>query len=80
VPTRPEVARAARAEGPLIAMLLVFWIVSVVRVAGAILSHEAFGAEATLALMAAVGIPWAGWRAFRSGRERAASDESSRSR
>jgi hypothetical protein len=67
-PPGGAVERGARAEGPLLAMLLVFWVVSVVRVTGAIAMHEPFGAEATLALLAAVGIPWSAWRAYRSGR------------
>ncbi len=40
------------------AVLGLFWIVSLVRVAGAFVRHEVLGVEATLALIALVGIPW----------------------
>jgi hypothetical protein len=52
-------------DGPLRVALSLFWVVSAVRVVGAIAGHETFGAEATLAAMAVVGIPWAGWRSLR---------------
>jgi hypothetical protein len=34
------------------------WLVSLVRVIGAVVRHEVFAAEATLALLAVVGLPW----------------------
>jgi hypothetical protein len=52
-------------DGPLRVALLIFWVVSAVRVVGAIAGHETFGAEGTLAAMAVLGIPWAAWRARR---------------
>jgi hypothetical protein len=44
-------------SGMLLAFAL-FWVLSVVRVVGGLLRHEIFGSEATLALMAVVGVPW----------------------
>jgi hypothetical protein len=35
-----------------------FWLASVVRVVGGIVHGEVFGGEATLALIAIIGIPW----------------------
>ncbi|HEX4445285.1 MAG TPA: hypothetical protein VH044_01055 [Polyangiaceae bacterium] len=45
-------------DGDVAAMLLVFWIASVVRVVGAAMHHEVFGAEASLAFMSVVAVPW----------------------
>ncbi|MBV9946295.1 MAG: hypothetical protein JOZ69_05570 [Myxococcales bacterium] len=60
-PRRPEPAR----DADLLFIALVFWVVSVVRAAGALFRHETFGAESTLALAAAVAIPWVVLRARR---------------
>jgi hypothetical protein len=72
--------RDPAAEAPLLGLLLAFWAVSVVRVVGAIVAREAFGAEATLALLVAVGIPYAGWRVYRSSRAPSPSPGSAGSR
>ena len=63
-----ETAEPNRVEAPVVAAILLFWAVSVVRVAGAIAYHEVFGGEATLALMVAVAAPCAAWWAYRSAR------------
>jgi hypothetical protein len=42
----------------LLAVLVVFWVASIARVVSALVRHEIFGAEATLALMAVVAVPW----------------------
>jgi hypothetical protein len=42
----------------LLGVFAVFWVASVARVAAGVLRHEVFGAEATLALMAVVLVPW----------------------
>jgi hypothetical protein len=38
--------------------MAVFWLASVVRVVGALVRHEAFGAEETLALLAIFAVPF----------------------
>jgi hypothetical protein len=47
-----------RREGGLVVVLGIFWLVSLIRVVGALVRREDFGVEATLALMAAVAVPW----------------------
>lgn len=47
-----------RAEADLLPAVAIFWVLSLVRVVGAFARHETFGAEATLALMAVLCIPW----------------------
>jgi hypothetical protein len=69
---------AARGEGPLLAFLAIFWLVSVGRVVGAIAVHETFGGEATLALVAALAMPWATWRGYQRRRADAAAAVSGR--
>ena len=56
-PTAPDKG-GGRGEPELLVVLALFWVVSLVRVVGAIVRHEGFGAEATLALMAVLAIPW----------------------
>lgn len=46
-----------RLDRDLLPVLVLFWIISVVRVVGAFARSETFGAEATLALIAVVLIP-----------------------
>ncbi|HZU81266.1 MAG TPA: hypothetical protein VE987_00035 [Polyangiaceae bacterium] len=53
-------ARAPLDRAPLPALGLL-WAVSLVRVAGAVVRHEAFGAEATLAFVALAAVPWLIW-------------------
>src|SRR5579863_2971400 len=48
---------ALLADLSLVVALGVFWVISVIRVAGAFVRHEVFGGESTLALMAVIGIP-----------------------
>jgi hypothetical protein len=48
-------------ERGLAAVMGIFWLVSLVRVFGALLRHEAVGVEATLALVAVIAIPWLIW-------------------
>jgi hypothetical protein len=59
-PMRRGIPREWRPD-PVAADLLLagalFWVLSLVRVVGAFARHETFGAEATLALMAVLGIP-----------------------
>ena len=52
-----ETPTALRADLSLLVALGVFWVISVVRVAGAFVRHEVFGGESTLALMAVIGMP-----------------------
>ncbi len=52
-----EKSTALLTDLSLIVALGVFWVISVVRVAGAFVRHEVFGGESTLALMAVIGIP-----------------------
>ncbi len=40
------------------AVVALFWLISLVRVVGALLRHEVFGAEATLALTAVLALPF----------------------
>lgn len=47
------------ADRDLLPAMALFWAISAVRVVGALLRHEVFGTEATLALMALVAIPCA---------------------
>jgi hypothetical protein len=63
-----DAGASSRVEAPVLAAVLLFWAVSVVRVVGAIAGHEVFGGEATLALMVAVGAPWAAAWAYLSAR------------
>jgi hypothetical protein len=53
----PQRSREPRVDGHVLAAFAVLWIVSVARVAGAVIQHQTFGAEATLALMAIGGLP-----------------------
>ena len=56
-PVAPE--RTKRwGERELLVGLALFWVVSLIRVVGGVVRHEVFGAEATLALMAVLGLPW----------------------
>jgi hypothetical protein len=58
---RPVADRPQRefADDPvLLVALALFWVVSLVRVVAALVHREAFDGEATLALMAVVGLPW----------------------
>jgi Flp pilus assembly protein TadB len=64
----PAAVPADDSEGPVRAALLIFWTVSLVRVVGAVLGHEVFGAEATLAAIVAVGVPLVAWRVCRARR------------
>ena len=57
--TPVDASASSRVEGPVLVAVVLFWAVSLVRVVGAIAGHEVFGGEATLALMVAVGTPWA---------------------
>lgn len=61
IPCRDENTRNRRDCGvdvDLLPAAALFWIVSVIRVAGGIVRHETFAAEATLALIIVVAIPW----------------------
>jgi hypothetical protein len=58
-------------DGDVAAILVVFWIASVVRVVGAAMHHEVFGAEASLAFMSVLAVPWALGRAVLRRRRRA---------
>jgi hypothetical protein len=59
---RPPAARRSAgergAEGDLLVPLLVLWLASVVRSVGAVVGRETLGAEATLAMLATVVLPW----------------------
>jgi hypothetical protein len=67
---RPASARLARHRGrradrDLLPAAALLWAVSLIRTVAALLWHEKFGAEATLALMAVVGLPWLFFGAMR---------------
>jgi hypothetical protein len=49
--------RRKLADRDLLPVLALFWLVSVVRVVGALVRRETFGVEATLAMMAVVVVP-----------------------
>ncbi len=44
-------------DGGLVGALVLFWVVSIIRVVGGVVRHETFGAEATLAVLAVVIVP-----------------------
>ena len=48
----------AAVDSDLTALLIAFWLVSVVRVVGAVVRNETFFAEASLALIVVVSLPW----------------------
>jgi hypothetical protein len=45
-------------DGSVLAVFAIFWAVSLARVIAAVVRHEVFGGEETLALMAVVAVPW----------------------
>jgi hypothetical protein len=45
-------------DGDVLVAMVVLWIASVVRVAGAVVRHEVFGTESSLAFLSAVIVPW----------------------
>jgi hypothetical protein len=53
-----QAARARHLDGDVLVAMLVLWIASVVRVAGAAMRHEVFGTEASLAFLSAAIVPW----------------------
>jgi hypothetical protein len=66
----PSALQASRAwstrrwrDADVLLALSALWVVSVVRVAGAAVHHEVFGAEATLAFLSMFAIPWLAVRA-----------------
>jgi hypothetical protein len=63
VPAKQQRRAMARrtVDGTALAALAVLWIVSLLRVIGAIGRHEVFGAESTLALLCLVAAPWLAW-------------------
>ena len=64
----PSRFRESAAElWPILALL---WVASAARVALGLAAHEAFGAEATLALACVVLVPWFLWSEVRSSRPR----------
>jgi hypothetical protein len=56
-PELPGDEERSTAEPDVLFAAGIFWLVSLVRVVGAFLRHETFGAEATLGLMAIIFIP-----------------------
>jgi hypothetical protein len=57
-------------EGGLVVVLGIFWVVSLIRVVGALVRGEAFGVEASLAFIAVLGVPWLVWGSRGTGRRR----------
>ena len=51
--------KESRWAGALWIVVLVLWVPSSIRVIGALVCHETFGVEVTLATMAVVFLPWA---------------------
>ncbi len=61
LPTQSMVDRdrkRGRTDRDLLAVAVLFWVVSLVRVVGTVVQHEAFGTESTLALMVTLIVPW----------------------
>jgi hypothetical protein len=62
IPRSPDGPAEARIPVPperdLKVLLAVFWLISAVRAVGALVRHEVFGAEATMALVAVLVLPW----------------------
>jgi hypothetical protein len=56
-PTAVDAADHEKIDSDIAPALLIVWIVSLLRVAFGVLRHEAFGAEATLALLCVLLIP-----------------------
>jgi hypothetical protein len=52
------VPSALRGDGDLLPAWIILWVGSVLRVTFGLAEHEAFGAEATLALLSAAVVPW----------------------
>jgi hypothetical protein len=63
--TREPRARERRCDSDLWPAFTLFWMISAARVVEGVLRHEVFGAEATLALMSVVGLPWLFFRRSR---------------
>lgn len=67
-PASSTTAEAPRSEPSLdvelLPVLAVVWLVSLARVVFALLGHEVFGADATLAALSVVGVPALGWNAL----------------
>jgi hypothetical protein len=59
-PARPAAGNRRRlGEDPVLLLALgLFWAISVARCAWGLVRHEVFGTEGSLALLAAIGIPW----------------------
>jgi hypothetical protein len=57
-PLRPRRSWTWPDDPTLLGALGVFWAVSLIRVVAAIVRRETFDAEATLALMAVLALPW----------------------
>lgn len=53
--------RRASTDADAVVVLALGWLVSALHVAGTLLSGRPFGAEATLALVTLIGIPFAAW-------------------
>lgn len=50
-------------DGEHVAVVSAFWLLSAARVVAGVLQHETFGAEATLALLVTILVPWVSVRA-----------------
>jgi hypothetical protein len=77
--------RRREIDGTAVAALLLLGLVSFVRVVGAVVRHEVFGAESTLALLCLLAIPWLAWpgspaHACRSIRRRTTNGRGSKNR
>jgi hypothetical protein len=67
VPSTPQASRARSTrrwrDADILLALSALWVVSVIRVVGASVHREVFGAEATLAFLSMFAIPWLAVRA-----------------
>ncbi len=65
IPAKPERRAATRrtVDGTAVAALVVLGLVSAIRVMGAIVRHDVFGGECTLALLCLLTLPWIAWPA-----------------
>jgi len=65
--TQPETGGS---DVPFVVILFVLWIFSVARVSAAVSAHEVFGAEASLAFICMLALPWWAFRSWFKNRAR----------
>lgn len=58
IQSTPTISRSRQGDRDLLPMWVLLWVAAALRVAVAMLHHETFRAEATLALIVAALVPW----------------------